>query len=102
MVQIPGTVSWSGYIEPEFSWEEVQRFRRSKKMQLGRDPEDAKKWSAEKVPPCPSCGATAEGLLWVYYSSSRETWESLCGREAWVIACDKCRKHVATVITLIS
>lgn len=81
----------------EFPWEDVERCRKSKRLQKKHPipPFDTFEYP---ISPCPKCGTPAKELTWLYFESPKETWEHHCGKAGWLIMCDTCRVQVQFIL----
>lgn len=49
---------------------------------------------------CSKC--KSKEFKWIRFRSPKETWDMLCGRDAWLLICSKCRKQYEQIIRTMS
>lgn len=49
---------------------------------------------------CSECGS--KYFKWIRFISPKESWEMQCGRDAWLLICEDCKKQYEQVINLMS
>lgn len=49
---------------------------------------------------CENCKGA--NLKWYRFVSPKETWQMLCGRDAWLLMCPKCKKQYQEDIRIMN
>lgn len=81
----------------EFPWEDVEacfknKANKARQYHSKKNVKDLKEYHKDIL--CPKCKKGINDLEIFYFESPKWTWEHLCGRAGWMIACKNCKKQL--------
>ena len=82
---------WNSHHGPPYEWKEIARSLRGRRKPPHDAPEDR-----------PKCMECLQPMEWIWFTSSRKTWEMPCGRAGWTAICRPCRSWRACDVSVMN